>query len=138
LHAAIHFPFAFRNTGEMDMSNTNDNGNKGWLILAVVALAAVAYFLLRPHPPTISELAGEWSCTNKPWTITFDENGRITMATIGPTKEGEYELDSEGHLTVTMRDGSRFRANLSMRNSELTVTDPDGTSSSFERNRSRY
>jgi hypothetical protein len=129
------FSVTFQITGETDMSS---HDNRTWLSFAIVAVVIAAYFILRPHPPTVGELVGEWNCTSRPWTISFNENGAIAMSTIGPTQVGEYEVDAKGNLRVMMRDGGRFKASLSMWFSQLTVTDADGMSSSFQRSRSRY
>ena len=114
---------------------TSSGGNSGGVIfLVIAALAAVAYFVfLRSHTPAAEELTGEWTCDGKPWTIRFAEGGTVQMKTIGPAQAGTYQLEADGDLKLIMVDGKRFQAKAAIRIGKLTLTDPDGSSSSFKR-----
>jgi hypothetical protein len=104
-----------------------------WLV--VIGLGIVAYFIFWPHPPTVAELIGEWRCTNRPWTIRFGEHGQLSMQTIGPATGGTFQLDAQGNLRLVLNNGKRFQAKAELWNDELTLTNPDGTTTSFRRNR---
>ncbi len=79
------------------------------------------------------KIIGEWQCTSRPWTIEFIKGGQIIMKTDGRPKTGKYQLDSLGNLRVEMSPGNRFEAKVSIRGSELILTDPGGPSSKFKR-----
>jgi hypothetical protein len=91
---------------------------------------------------------GEWKAVRNPlrpddpvppWTLDFHPNGltdlergTISMSTIGPTKSGQYRIESEGPenttIFVDMDDGSHYKAGIALYGAgELLLVDENGT-----------
>ena len=116
-------------------SEKSGKDNNGWLLIigAVVVVGGVYYFFFRPHPPAAAELVGAWKCADRPWVIEFSKGDAVLMQTVGPVRSGSYRVDAEGNLKVDMNDGKGFQAKAEIKGDELTLTDPDGTKSTFKR-----
>jgi hypothetical protein len=109
--------------------------NNGWLLIvvALVAIGGVYYFFFRPHPPNAEELVGAWTCADQPWVIEFSKGDAVLMQTLGAVRSGSYRVETDGTLKVDMNDGKGFKAKAEIKGEELTLTDADGTKTSFKR-----
>jgi hypothetical protein len=123
-------------------------------VLGVAALAVVVVLLLRRHdprpqqpppppppPPAVPNILGTWQLSDGSATITleFFANKSCRMEKkvflLSQTKLASYQLEAGGVLTLHPTDapGRPMRSRVEVLGAQMTLTDPDGTVSTFVR-----
>jgi hypothetical protein len=78
-------------------------------------------------------IVGKWQSTTTPAVMELTKDGKVNA---GPMS-GTYTLDSSDNLRVTtnkpVKGNTRFQSKVEIKNDMMTLTDPDGTKTTWKR-----